>query len=59
MLRFEDREEVSIPIRIIIPLMSILLGLFVGGVTLIFSQINPFKVYKAIFIGAFGSTYAL
>lgn len=59
MLRFEDREKVSIQLRVMIPLISILLGISTGGIAMIFSKINPFKVYKAIFIGAFGNTYSL
>ena len=31
--------------------------MLVGGVAVMFSHINPFKVYKALFIGAFGSSY--
>jgi len=57
MLRFEKREKISVQLRILIPLISILLGVLVGGIAVMFSHVNPLTVYKAIFIGAFGSTY--
>jgi len=57
MLKFEKRESIPLHLRILIPLISIFLGVLIGGIAVMFSQVNPFTVYKAIFIGAFGSTY--
>lgn len=57
MLKFEKRENISLRLRILIPLVSVLLGILVGGIAMMFSRINPLEVYGALFIGAFGSTY--
>ncbi|MBE3113882.1 MAG: ABC transporter permease, partial [Actinobacteria bacterium] len=57
MLKFEKRENIPLHLRILIPLISILLGVLIGGIAVMFSRVNPLTVYKAIFIGAFGSTY--
>jgi len=57
MLKFEKRENISLRLRILIPLISVFLGMLFGGIAMIFSRINPLEVYKALFIGAFGSTY--
>ena len=57
MLKFEKRENIPLYLRILIPLVSILLGVLIGGIAVMFSRVNPLTVYKAIFIGAFGSTY--
>src|SRR5665811_1294596 len=57
MLKFEKRENIPLYLRILIPLVSILLGVLIGGIAVMFSHVNPLTVYKAIFIGAFGSTY--
>jgi len=53
MLKFEKRENIPLHLRILIPLISILLGVLIGGIAVMFSQVNPLTVYKAIFIGAF------
>ncbi len=57
-LRFEKREKVSVQLRILVPLVSILLGILTGGIAILFARINPLRVYKALFFGAFGSRYA-
>ena len=56
-MRFEKRESISTNLRIMIPTVSVLLGLAVGAVAILLAHINPMRVYKALFLGAFGSAY--
>jgi len=57
MLRFEKREAVSTRLKILIPLISTVLGIAVGGIAILLAHTNPLKVYKALIIGSFGSAY--
>lgn len=59
MIKLEKREEISTKLRILVPLLSVLAGLFIGAIAILFAKINPLGVYKAIFLGAFGNRYAL
>lgn len=56
-MRFEKRENISTSLRIMIPTVSVLLGIAVGAVAILFAHINPLEVYKALLLGAFGSSY--
>src|SRR5664279_5629917 len=57
MLRFEKRDKTSIGLRVLVPVCSVLLGLVVGSVVMLFARVNPLRVYGAIVKGAFGSSY--
>lgn len=46
-------------INILVPLISIVLGLLVGAVVMVFSGYEPIKAYIALWDGIFGSTYAI
>lgn len=46
-------------INVLVPLISILLGLLVGAVVMVFSGYEPIKAYVALWDGIFGSTYAV
>jgi simple sugar transport system permease protein len=55
-------ERVLIPsrrARVLTPIVSILLGLFTGGLLLLITGENPIEVYRAIIEGSLGSTYGL
>lgn len=56
---FEKRLEVSRVALITVPLVSLLLALLVGGVLLAAVGAPPLATYRAMLIGAFGSSYAL
>jgi simple sugar transport system permease protein len=55
---FERRLEPSRRIAILVPILSIALALVMGGILLLAAGANPLETYKAMFDGAFGSTYA-
>jgi simple sugar transport system permease protein len=55
---FERRLEPSRTISILVPILSIILALVVGGVLLMLAGANPLETYKAMFEGAFGTKYA-
>lgn len=55
---FERRLEPSRTIAILVPILSIILALMVGGVLLMSAGANPLETYKAMFEGAFGTKYA-
>ncbi|MHB8106240.1 MAG: ABC transporter permease [Candidatus Cryosericum sp.] len=57
MLRFEKRDKTSVGLRVLVPVCSVLLGLVVGSVVMLFARVNPLRVYGAIVKGAFGSSY--
>jgi simple sugar transport system permease protein len=57
MLRFEKRENLSTKLKVFIPLVSIITGLLIGAIAILFAKINPLTAYKAILVGAFGSKY--
>jgi simple sugar transport system permease protein len=57
MLRFEKRDKTPVRLRVIVPVCSVLLGLLVGSVVMLFARVNPLRAYGAIVKGAFGSAY--
>lgn len=57
MLRFEKREKTPVQLRIMVPVASVLLGMVVGSIVMLFAHVNPLTVYGAIVGGAFGSAY--
>lgn len=46
-------------VKILVPLISIVLGLLVGAVVMVFSGYEPIQAYVALWDGIFGSTYAM
>jgi ABC-type uncharacterized transport system permease subunit len=58
MLTFEKRESTPLRVRILVPLGSVVLGLVIGAVVMLFSRINPIRVYAAVVKGSVGSWYA-
>lgn len=46
-------------VKILVPLISIVLGLLVGAVVMVFSGYEPIQAYVALWDGIFGSTYAI
>ncbi|MDI6861395.1 MAG: ABC transporter permease [Caldisericia bacterium] len=58
MIKVIKREKIPQKLLIIIPIISILVGLIIGAIAMIIVKINPLIVYKAIILGAFGSWYA-
>ena len=57
MIRFEKRESTSTSLKILIPTVSIILGILIGAVAILFKGVNPIKVYQALLIGAYSSKY--
>src|SRR5674536_27147 len=57
MLRFEKRDKTPVRLRVIVPVCSVLLGLLVGSVVMLFARVNPLRAYGAIVKGAFRSAY--
>jgi simple sugar transport system permease protein len=57
MLRFEKRENASLKLRILVPIISVIAGLIIGAIAILFAKANPFIAYKSIIVGAFGSKY--
>jgi len=55
---FERRLEPSRLISILVPILSFVLALVVGGLLLLAAGANPLETYKAMLEGAFGTTYA-
>lgn len=55
---FERRLEPSRTIAILVPIVSVILALVVGGVLLLAAGANPIETYRAMFDGAFGTDYA-
>jgi simple sugar transport system permease protein len=58
-VRFERTAAPSPLIGILVPAMSILLALIVGGIVLLATGENPFEVYRVMLNGAFGGKNAL
>jgi len=58
MFIFERRESVPLRLKIMIPIISIIIGLIIGAIAILFLNVDPLQVYKAILIGSFGSRYA-
>ncbi len=57
MIRFEKRENTPVSLKFIVPAVSILIGLIIGAIAILFKGVNPLKVYQALTIGAFSSKY--
>jgi simple sugar transport system permease protein len=53
----QKRTAISSAGRITNPLLSIAIGLVVGGVVIAFAGIDPITAYAALAVGAFGSVY--
>ncbi len=58
MLYFEKRQSVPQHFKIIIPIISLLIGLAIGAISVAIAGINPIDVYGGILSNAFGSWYA-
>lgn len=54
----ERRLEPSRLMAILVPIVSFILALVVGGILLLTAGADPIETYKAMFDGAFGSDYA-
>jgi general nucleoside transport system permease protein len=57
MLRFEKRENASLKLRILVPIVSVIAGLIIGAIAILLARANPLIAYKSIVVGAFGSKY--
>lgn len=57
-LRLVKRETRSNRISILVPIISFLVSLILGGIVLAFSHANPFLTYLHMFKGAFGNWMA-
>ncbi len=58
MIYFEKRENISTKLKIIVPLLSLFIGIIFGALAITVVGINPYAVYKSLFANAFGSWYA-
>ncbi len=58
MLYFEKRQSVPQYFKVIIPIISLLIGLIIGAIAVAIVGINPLDVYGGILSNAFGSWYA-
>jgi general nucleoside transport system permease protein len=58
-LRFEKRLQRSRTMAILVPILSLVLALIMGGIMLALAGANPFTTYRAMLEGAFGSRYAV
>ncbi len=58
-IRVEERLVRPRWVNVVVPVMSIILGLITGALLIWANGVNPFVAYKAMAIGAFGSWYAL
>jgi len=59
MIKFEKREDVSTKLKILVPIISVFVGLVIGAIAILFAKVNPFAVYGSIVVGAFGNKYAI
>jgi len=57
-IAFERRLEPSRLVAWLVPIVSFILALIMGGMLLLAAGANPIETYKAMFDGAFGSDYA-
>ncbi|MGQ9599350.1 MAG: ABC transporter permease [Anaerolineae bacterium] len=55
---FERRLEPSRLIAFLVPIISIVLALVMGGILLLVAGADPIQTYRAMFDGAFGTSYA-
>jgi len=58
-IRFEKRLQRSRTAAILVPVVSLVLALVLGGILLALAGANPFVTYKAMLLGAFGTRYAI
>lgn len=58
-LRLEKRLETSKSASFLVPVVSVVLALLIGGLFFWISGKNPAAVYSSMFRGAFGSAYGL
>ncbi len=58
-IRFEKRLQRSRTAAILVPVLSLVLALVMGGILLALAGANPFATYKAMLLGAFGTRYAV
>lgn len=58
-LRLEKKLQPSLYAPVLIPLLSVLLALLVGGVFLMLTGREPIVVYQGMLTGAFGTSYGL
>ncbi len=58
MIYFEKRDNISTKLKITIPLLSLFIGILFGALAIVVVGINPYAVYKSLFVNAFGSFYA-
>lgn len=58
-LTFEKREAVSKRVMLLVPLLSIVIGLLFAGLFFALTGKNPIVIYALMFEGAFGSAYGL
>ncbi len=56
-LIIEERPVPPLWIRLVVPIVSVLLGLFIGSFLIMFAKVDPFKAYYYLFYGAWGSKY--
>jgi len=54
---FERRLQPSRTIAFLVPIVSFVLALIVGGILLVVAGANPIETYQAMYDGAFGSAY--
>ena len=59
MLRFEKRETTPNSLKFLVPTISVIIGLLIGTIAILFKGVNPIRVYHALLVGAFGSKYTL
>jgi general nucleoside transport system permease protein len=55
---FERRLKPSRTVAFLVPIVSFILALVVGGILLLAAGADPVATYKAMFEGAFGTSYA-
>jgi len=58
-LRLEKKLQPSPLASILIPVVSVLLALVLGGIFLLLTGYSPLEVYQGMLYGAFGSAYGL
>ncbi len=58
MLYFEKRPSVPIYLKILMPIISLSIGLILGAIAIYITGIDAIEVYKQLFLNAFGSWYA-
>jgi len=59
MISFEKRLEPKTGLRLLVSLISVILAFAFGGLLILIIGINPIEAYRALFHGAFGTSYGL